>query len=101
MNDEPRSQARLVTRSAEDWGAILTDFPEVSLNGDGTIQPAALAQAGGVTSVNAVAPNSSGNVTLTATNLGAFTKPSGGIPSSDMSSTVQQALTAAASAVTI
>jgi len=81
------------------WGTILNDFLEVSLNQDGTIQPAALTAAGAVTSVNTIAPNQSGSVTLTAANVGAYAKPSGGIPSSDMSSPVQQALTAGASAV--
>jgi parallel beta-helix repeat protein len=54
------------------WGTILNDYLQVSLNADGTIQPAALTQAGGVTSVNTIAPSSSGNVTLTASNVGAL-----------------------------
>jgi hypothetical protein len=82
-----------------DWGTILNDFLEVSLNGDGTIQTGALQQAGGVTSVNTIAPNSGGNVTLTPANIGAYAKPSGGIPSSDLSSSVQADLTAASTAV--
>jgi hypothetical protein len=83
------------------WGTILNDFLEVSLNADGTIQSGALTSAGGVTSVNTVAPNSSGNVTLTPANIGAYAKPSGGIPSSDLSSSVQADLTAASTAVQI
>jgi hypothetical protein len=81
------------------WGTILNDFLEVSLNADGTITPAALTAAGAVTSVNTVAPNSSGNVTLTASNVGAYAKPSSGIPATDLSSAVQADLTAAATAV--
>lgn len=54
------------------WGTILNDFLEVSLNQDGTIQPGAVVQAGGVTSVNTVTPNASGNVTLTAASVGAL-----------------------------
>ena len=54
------------------WGTILNDFLGVSLNADGTLQPTALTQAGGVTSVNTVTPNSSGAVTLTASNVGAL-----------------------------
>jgi hypothetical protein len=81
------------------WGAILNGFLEVSLNGDGTIQPAALLAAGGVTSVNTIAPNANGAVTLTPANIGAYAKPSTGIPSTDLSSAVQADLTAASSAV--
>jgi len=89
----------IVGGDSGNWGTILNDFLEVSLNGDGTIQPAAITQAGAVTSVNTVAPNASGNVTLTAASVGAYTKPSGGIPSSDLSSSVQADLSAAGSAV--
>lgn len=81
------------------WGTILNDFLEVSLNGDGTIQPSALTAAGGVASVNTITPQSGGNVTLTAANVGAYAKPSGGIPSSDLSSSVQAELTTASTAV--
>jgi hypothetical protein len=81
------------------WGSILNDFLSVSLNGDGTIQPVALTAAGGVTSVNTITPQSGGNVTLTAANIGAYAKPSGGIPATDLSSTVQSDLTAATTAV--
>ena len=81
------------------WGTILNGFLEVSLNQDGTIQPTALTAAGGVTSVNTITPNASGNVTLTAANIGAYSKPSGGIPSTDLSSSVQADLTAAGTAV--
>src|ERR1035441_8551304 len=57
------------------WGEILNDFLEVSLNADGTIQPGALATAGG------------------------YIKPSAGIPSTDLSSWVQASLTQAAGAL--
>ncbi|HUC87631.1 MAG TPA: hypothetical protein VMR95_00595 [Candidatus Binatia bacterium] len=45
------------------WGNILNGFLGVSLNADGTLQAAALTTAGGVTSINTIAP-SSGNITL-------------------------------------
>lgn len=43
------STARLPVPGSDDntWGTILNDFLEVSLNGDGTLQVAALTQAGG------------------------------------------------------
>jgi hypothetical protein len=59
-----------------DWGTILNDFLDVSLNGDGTIQTSAITAAGGVTSVNGQSP-SSGSVTLTAGNVGAPTTLAG------------------------
>lgn len=55
------------------WGTILNGFLEVSHNADGSLQTAALVGAGAVTSVNSVTP-SSGNVTLTASNVGALTE---------------------------
>jgi len=60
------------------WGTILNDYLQVSLNADGAIQPSAITAAGGVTSVNTVAPNTSGNVTLTAGNVGAVPSSSVG-----------------------
>jgi hypothetical protein len=39
------------------WGYILNTFLEVSLNADGTIQPVALQQAGGVTTTQVGVPN--------------------------------------------
>jgi len=53
------------------WGNILNGFLEVAHNADGSLQTSAVAQAGGATSVNSVAPNN-GNVTLTAANVGAL-----------------------------
>ena len=50
------------------WGAMLNDYLLVSHNQDGTLQTAALQQAGGVTSVNNVAPVN-GDVTLSAGNF--------------------------------
>jgi hypothetical protein len=65
--------ARLPTPGGDDgdWGSILNDFLLVSHNTDGTLQTSSLQGAGGVTSVNAINPQSNGNVTLTAGNVGA------------------------------
>jgi hypothetical protein len=43
------------------WGSILNDFLEVSLNGDGTIQPGAVTQAGGLISGQAAGGDLSGS----------------------------------------
>lgn len=59
------------------WGDILNGFLEVSLNADGTLSTAAVVNAGGVTTVNTITPNSSGAVTLTAANVGAPTSLAG------------------------
>lgn len=69
--------ARLPTPGGDDgdWGDILNTFLEVSLNSDGTIQPTALTQAGGVTSVNSITP-SNGNVALTPAAIGSGTPSS-------------------------
>ena len=82
------------------WGNILNDFLLISHNTDGTLKSSALTTAGGVSSVNTVTPNN-GNVTLTPANIGAgtYSKPSGGIPNTDLSSAVQADLTAACNAV--
>lgn len=68
---------RLPTPGADDgtWGTILNDFLLVSLNTDGTLQPAAITQAGG------------------------YIKPNTGIPASDLSNSVQNSLTAASTAL--
>lgn len=58
-----------------DWGTILNDYLSVSLNTDGTIQPTAI------------------------TSAGAYSKPAAGIPATDLSSSIQNSLTAANSAV--
>jgi ribosomal protein S6E (S10) len=67
------------------WGDILNGFLEVSLNGDGTLQTNALNQASGVTSINNITPTN-GNVELNASSIGAgtYSKPSAGIPGSDI-----------------
>jgi hypothetical protein len=57
------------------WGTILNDFLEVAHNGDGSLKSSAVSAAG------------------------AYAKPGSGIPSSDLSSTVQTSLTSADSAV--
>ena len=65
--------ARLPTPGGDDgdWGAILNDFLLVSHNTDGTLLAGGIQGAGGVTSVNTINPQSNGNVTLTASNVGA------------------------------
>lgn len=55
------------------WGNILNDFLDVSHNSDGTLKNSALLQAGGVSSVNNLAP-SSGNISITANDVGALTQ---------------------------
>ena len=82
------------------WGNILNGFLEVSLNADGTLRTGALTGAGGVTSVNSVTPTN-GAVTLTAASIGAgtYSMPSGGIPSTDLTSGVQSKLILAGSSV--
>jgi len=65
--------ARLPIPGSDDgtWGNVLNDFLEVAHNSDGSLQTTALASSGAVTSVNTIAPNTSGEVTLTAGNVGA------------------------------
>ena len=94
--------SRLPVPGSDDnvWGAILNDFLVVSHNGDGTLQTGAVQQAGAVTSVNGRTPNS-GNVNLTAGELGAYVKPSGGIPSADLSPSTQASINNAGNAVQI
>jgi hypothetical protein len=58
------------------WGDILNAFLSVSLSSDGTLVPSAVTAAG----------------------AGSYSKPSSGIPSTDLSSSVQTSLTQAASA---
>lgn len=53
------------------WGQILNEFLGAAHNNDGTLQSAALRQAGAVTSVNTITPQANGNVTLTAADVGA------------------------------
>lgn len=53
------------------WGIILNDYLSVSLDANGNIQPSAITQAGG------------------------YVKPSSGIPSTDLNSSVQSTLTGA------
>ena len=71
--------ARLPIPGADDdvWGDVLNGFLDVSHNGDGTLQAGAISSAGG------------------------YIKPTTGIPSGDLSSSVQSQLTAASSAVQV
>jgi hypothetical protein len=59
------------------WGDILNAFLEVAHNSDGTLVPSAVTAAG----------------------AGSYSKPSGGIPSSDMTTAVQTAITSAGTAI--
>jgi hypothetical protein len=59
------------------WGDILNAFLSVSLSSDGTLVPSAVTAAG----------------------AGSYSKPSGGIPSSDMTTAVQTAITSAGTAI--
>jgi hypothetical protein len=70
----------------------------IAHNPDGTLMSSALTQAGMVTQVNTKTPVS-GIVTLTAGDLSAYTKPVGGIPSSDLAAATQTALNKAATSV--
>lgn len=69
--------ARLPIPGSDDgsWGTILNDFLEVAHNDDGSIKSSAVSAAG------------------------VYAKPSSGIPASDMTTTVQNQLTAASTAV--
>lgn len=92
--------ARLPTVGGDvgDWGTILNQFLDVAHNNDGTLQSSAIKQAGGITSVNGKTP-SSGAVALAAGDVGAYAKPSTGIPASDLDASTQSDLTAASTAV--
>jgi hypothetical protein len=74
-----------------DWGAILNDFLNISHNSDGSLQGNALRQAGAITKVNGVTPQN-GSLSLSASDIGAYTLPSGGIPGSDLASGLQSSL---------
>src|SRR5580700_373022 len=58
------------------WGQILNDFLEVSHNPDGTIQTAALQQAGAITSLNGKT-TANGSLTLDASDVNAPTTLAG------------------------
>src|SRR6266700_3066416 len=83
------------------WGTILNYFLQVSHNNDGTLKKGAIQHAGGVTSINGVNP-SSGNVVLTASHIvpAVYSVPAGGIPESDLASSVQSTLNSVASRYT-
>src|SRR5581483_6674498 len=78
----------------------LNDFLEIAHNADGTLQTSALQQAGGVTSVNGKTP-SGGAVSLAASDVGAYVKPSCGIPEGDLSPSVQSLINNPGGGVTI
>ena len=73
------------------WGTILNSFLDVSHNDDGTPKVSALQAAGVVTSINSVTPQN-GNIDVSPSAIGAYNKPSTGIPVSDLESSVQSSL---------
>jgi hypothetical protein len=72
--------ARLPTPGSDDgtWGSVLNDYLLQSHNADGTLKPSAVTTAG----------------------AGTYSKPTGGIPKTDLATTVQASLTAADNAPT-
>jgi hypothetical protein len=74
------------------WGTILNSFLQVAHNTDGSLQAAAVQNAGAVTSVNGKAP-SGGAVSLTANDIGAYSLPGTGLPLTDLSASVQSSIT--------
>lgn len=81
---------------AGNWGLILNDFLDVAHNANGSLKSSALSAAGGVTSVNSVAPTN-GNVTISASSLGAYVLPGTGIPESDLDAATQSIIDSVAS----
>lgn len=86
------------------WGDILNGYLAVSHNPDGTLIPSALTQAGAGTyskPTNGIPATDLDSSTQTAitTVASKYTKPAGGIPASDLTSAVQTNLTAASTAV--
>lgn len=86
------------------WGTILNTFLEVSHNGDGTLKSSAVSAAGAYTKPSGGIPSSDLSSSVQ-TNLSqaasAYQKPSSGIPATDLSSAVQTDLTDASTAVQI
>jgi len=80
------------------WGDILNDFLEMSHNVDGTLRGNALAQAGGVTSVNGKT-GTNGAVTLTASDVGALS--SGMAVSGDLAGTLPSPTVAQVNGVSV
>jgi len=82
-----------------DWGDILNGYLSVSLYSDGTLNPNVVGssqlQNNAVTNTQLDVPT---QTTLAAV-AGKYTKPGGGIPASDLASSVQTNLTAASTAV--
>jgi hypothetical protein len=76
-----------------DWGEILNSFLEVSLASDGTLNPSVVGtaqlEANSVTNTQLDSPTQ----TTLASVAGKYTLPNGGIPASDMNSSVQSNLT--------
>ena len=74
------------------WGDILNDFLSIAHDVDGSLRTSAVKQGGGVTSVNGQTP-SSGEVTLSATDVGAPTTLAGDTDVAITSPTNTQVLT--------
>jgi hypothetical protein len=85
-----------------DWGDILNAFLEVSHNADGTLIPAAVNATGVYTKPNSGIPSadlSSSVQTNLSQAASAYVKPSTGIPVGDLSTTVQAYLSSASTAL--
>ncbi|HSX28360.1 MAG TPA: hypothetical protein VLF60_02825 [Candidatus Saccharimonadales bacterium] len=92
--------ARLPTPGQDNgtWGNILNDFLQVSHNADGTLQSSAITTAGGYSKPSGGIPESdldSATQTTIDSVASKYTKPAGGIPKTDLSSAVQTSLSAA------
>ncbi len=96
--------ARLPTPGGDDgdWGDILNTFLEVAHNADGTLIPSAVTAAGAYSKPSSGIPSTdldTSTQTIIAAVASKYVKPAGGIPASDLSSSVQASLTDAGSAV--
>jgi len=80
-----------------DWGAILNEYLLVSHTNDGTLRSAndiADAKSKANTAVQSVNGKAGPSASLTAADVGAYAKPAGGIPLTDLASDVQSTITA-------
>ncbi|HEU0266714.1 MAG TPA: hypothetical protein VFQ70_03730 [Candidatus Saccharimonadaceae bacterium] len=83
--------ARLPQPGSDDgtWGNILNTFLDVAHNSDGSLQTSAIAQAGGITSINGKSP-SNGVLTLAASNIANAVQLGGDIGGTTSSPTVSK-----------
>jgi hypothetical protein len=78
-----------------DWGNILNGYLEVSLAAGGTLNPAVVGTSQIVSGAVTNAQLDSATQTTLASVAGKYTKPGGGIPATDLTSSVQNILNAA------